>query len=46
MKQQNKKHPERWTRSTRDWTLPTEVYLNPEKAELQKDSYGAEGSAS
>lgn len=26
------KHPERWTRSTRDWTLPTEVYLNPERS--------------
>jgi len=40
------KHPERWTRSTRDWTLPTEVYLNPEKAEHQKVSCEAEESAS
>ena len=26
------RNPERWNgRKTRDWTLPAEVYLNPEK---------------
>jgi putative transposase len=25
------RHPERWTRKTRNWTLPKEVWLNPEK---------------
>ena len=29
-------HPERWNgRSTRDWTLPTEVYLNPDRQDGQ-----------
>ena len=37
------KHPERWTRSTRDWTLPTEVYLNPERSNV---SYEAKESVS
>ena len=23
------KHPERWSRDTRNWNLPTEVWLNP-----------------
>ena len=27
-------HPERWTRNTRDWTLPSRVWLNPEKDSL------------
>ena len=26
------KHPERWSASTRDWTLEDEVWLNPEKS--------------
>ena len=25
------KYPERWSRGIRDWSLPTEVWLNPEK---------------
>lgn len=27
------KHPERWTKDTRDWTFREKVYLNPEKME-------------
>lgn len=27
------KHPERWTRTTRDWSIPKEVWLNPDKPE-------------
>ncbi|WP_460001156.1 IS3 family transposase [Paradesulfitobacterium aromaticivorans] len=27
------RHPERWTRQTRNWTLPNEVWLNPEKSQ-------------
>ncbi|WP_156315534.1 hypothetical protein [Mesobacillus boroniphilus] len=30
-----KKHPERWSRSTRDWSPHTSVALNPMK-EIQK----------
>ena len=31
-------HPERWNnRSTRDWTLPDEVFLNPDKAAENTD---------
>ena len=31
-------HPERWNgRTTRDWTLPDQVYLNPEKATIEPD---------
>lgn len=26
-----KRNPERWSRSTRDWSLPDEVWLNPER---------------
>jgi len=26
-----RQHPERWSGKTRDWTLPDEVWLNPEK---------------
>ena len=25
------KNPERWARDTRNWTLPNQVWLNPEK---------------
>ena len=25
------KHPERWSKETRDWTLTEKVYLNPER---------------
>jgi len=25
-----RQHPERWSGKTRDWTLPDEVWLNPE----------------
>lgn len=28
-----KKHPERWTGNTRNWTLPDKVHLNPERSE-------------
>ena len=27
------RNPRRWTGETRDWTLPTSVYLNPERDE-------------
>ena len=27
------RHPERWSGNTRNWNLPAEVYLNPEKSE-------------
>lgn len=30
------RHPARWTRQTRDWTLANEVYLNPERPTLKK----------
>jgi len=26
-------HPERWSRQTRNWSLPNEVWLNPEKSQ-------------
>jgi putative transposase len=29
------KHPERWSMSTRDWTLPDEVWLNPVNTESE-----------
>ncbi len=29
------KHPERWTKSIRDWSLETEVFLNPDKTDEQ-----------
>ena len=29
--QARERHPERWSRGIRNWSLPTEVYLNPEK---------------
>jgi len=29
------RHPERWTRQTRDWTLINEVWLNPEKSQVE-----------
>jgi putative transposase len=31
------KHPERWTRQTRDWSLENEVWLNPEKTEIKTE---------
>ena len=31
------RHPERWSRSIRDWTLPEYVTLNPVKEEELKD---------
>ena len=35
MRQAKARHPERWgSRKTRDWTLPTEVWLNPDKKTL------------
>ena len=40
------KHPERWSASTRDWTLSDLVWLNPEKSESEKDKFEAEISAS
>ena len=30
------RHPERWTRQTRDWSLPNEVWLNPEKSQVEE----------
>ncbi|HZK55460.1 MAG TPA: IS3 family transposase [Desulfosporosinus sp.] len=29
------RHPLRWTRQTRDWTLINEVWLNPEKSQVE-----------
>ena len=29
------RHPERWTRETRNWTLINEVWLNPEKSQVE-----------
>ena len=38
-------HPERWNgRATRDWTLPSTVYLNPEK-ELEETKITEESEA-
>lgn len=31
------RHPERWTRNTRDWTLDKEVWLNPERVSNDVD---------
>lgn len=31
------RHPERWARQTRDWTLPNEVWLNPEKSQVEDE---------
>jgi len=28
------KHPERWSRQTRDWSIANEVWLNPEKSNI------------
>lgn len=34
MKQAKAEHPERWgSRETRDWSLPTEVWLNPDRSD-------------
>jgi len=30
------RHPARWSRQTRDWTLANDVYLNPERPPLKK----------
>ena len=30
------KHPERWSKETRDWTLTEKVYLNPERMETKE----------
>jgi putative transposase len=32
------RHPERWTGSTRDWTLDDEVWLNPERSTSEAES--------
>lgn len=40
------KHPERWSSATRDWTLPDEVWLNPEKSATDKKTPEAEIIAS
>jgi len=34
------RHPERWTRSTRDWTRTDEVWLNPERTKVETRSKG------
>ena len=31
------KHPERWSGNTRNWELPTTVYLNPEKEQAERE---------
>ncbi|WP_407272904.1 integrase core domain-containing protein, partial [Radiobacillus sp. PE A8.2] len=31
------RHPERWSRETRDWTLEEEVWLNPERSENKSE---------
>jgi len=28
-------HPERWSRATRNWSIPKEVWLNPEKTQVE-----------
>lgn len=40
------RHPERWTKSTRDWSLPEKVYLNPEKNQSNADTYEANQNVS
>lgn len=40
------KHPERWTKSTRDWTLPEKVWLNPEKDTVTDEYTTSDGIAS
>ena len=40
------KNPARWTSSTRNWTLPDEVWLNPEKSGSDNHRLEAEMSAS
>lgn len=40
------KHPERWSGTTRDWSLPDKVYLNPEKDTKMEVTYEAEETAS
>ncbi|MDI6618031.1 MAG: integrase core domain-containing protein, partial [Clostridiales bacterium] len=36
-------HPERWNnRSTRDWTLPDKVYLNPDRVVEEIEAAGAD----
>ena len=38
MEQAKAKNPERWgSRSTRDWSLPDEVWLNPERSEASNE---------
>jgi len=32
-----KRHPERWTGATRDWTLEDEVWLNPERSKNEPE---------
>src|SRR5579863_8151313 len=34
-------HPERWSRDIRNWDLPTEVWLNPERASKEPLSEAA-----
>lgn len=38
------RHPERWARSTRDWTRTDEVWLNPERTKVETKSKGKEAS--
>ena len=40
------KHPERWTRNIRDWSIEKEVWLNPEKAEKIVDKLSQDAKAS
>jgi len=35
MKGAKMKHPERWSRDIRDWSLMTEIHLNPEKKKTE-----------
>ena len=39
------KHPERWSKETRDWTLTEKVYLNPERT-INKETEDDEAEAS
>ena len=40
------KHPERWTKATRNWSLEDKVFLNPEKVAQNVDKVEDEANAS
>lgn len=37
MKLQKSKHPERWTKDIRNWSLEDKVFLNPERVARDVD---------